>query len=109
MKLLVAGSRGIEEFDLSTYIPQNTDVIITGGAKGIDTIAERYADEHRLSKIIIRPQYNLYGRAAPLKRNEIMIDMADFVLVVWDGVSRGTKYTIDYAVKKNKEMQIIKI
>ena len=70
-------------------------------------IAEKYADQHHISKLILRPQYNLYGRAAPLKRNEIMVDLADAVLVVWDTHSKGTQYTIDYAKKKEKILTVI--
>lgn len=45
MKLLVAGSRSITSFDLSPYVPADVDLIITGGAKGVDTLAEVYARE----------------------------------------------------------------
>ncbi len=107
MKLLIAGSRSIKDFDLSPYIPKETTVIISGGAGGVDTLAEQYADINKMSKIIIRPQYNLYGRAAPIKRNDEMVEMADSVLVIWDGVSKGSKHTIDYARKKNKNVIVI--
>lgn len=107
MKLLIAGSREIEDFDISKYVSCDVDTILSGGAKGIDTLAEKYADKHRLSKIILKPKYELYGRAAPLKRNEELVKMADKVLVVWDGKSRGTKYTIDYAKKMNKDLEIV--
>ena len=109
MKLLIAGSRSITDFDLTKYIPTETDLIISGGANGIDTLAEEYADAHRISKVIIRPKYELYGRAAPLKRNEEMVDMADAVLVIWDGKSRGTKYTVDYAKKHGKAVTVIEV
>ena len=59
MKLLVAGSRSITNFDLSPYISKDVDVIISGGAGGIDFLAEQYADLHRISKYIVRPLYNL--------------------------------------------------
>ena len=108
MKLLIVGSRNIKDFDLSEYIPQNTDLIISGGATGIDSIAEKYADEHRISKLIIRPRYDLYGRAAPIKRNETMVDIADKVIIVWDGSSRGTKHTLEYAKKKEKNFTLVK-
>ena len=91
MKLLIAGSRGIENFDLSKYIEKDIDTILSGGAKGIDTLAEEYADKMRLSKIILRPRYDLYGKAAPIKRNEELVNMADKILIIWDGASKGTK------------------
>ena len=107
MKLLIVGSRSIKEFDISPYISQEIDTIISGGAQGIDALAERYADQHRLSKYILRPRYDLYGKAAPLKRNEEMVDAADVVLVIWDGRSKGAKYTAEYAKKKQKDLILI--
>ena len=107
MKLLIVGSRSISEFDLSPYISAEVDTIISGGANGVDSLAEKYADFHSLSKYIMRPRYDLYGRAAPLKRNEEMVDIADAVLVIWDGISKGTQYTVKYTKKKNKPIQIV--
>lgn len=107
MKLLIVGSRSIKKVDLSAYVPVETEMIISGGACGVDTAAERFADERRISKLILRPRYDLFGKGAPLKRNETMVDVADSVLVIWDGVSRGTKYTADYAKKKNKPVTIV--
>ena len=108
MKLLIVGSRSIENFDLSPYIDTNVSAIISGGACGIDTIAEQYADQHRLSKYIIRPRYELYGRAAPLYRNRQMVDMADSILIIWDGHSRGTQSTIQYAKDANKALTVVR-
>ena len=107
MKLLIVGSRSIADFDLSPYVSAEVDAIISGGADGMDTVAERYADARRLSKYILRPRYDLYGRAAPIKRNEQMVDMADAVLVVWDGRSKGTQYTVKYAEKVKKPLTLI--
>ena len=107
MKLLIAGSRSITDIDISPYIPEGTDCIITGGAKGIDRLAEIYADKMNISKIVMRPHYRLYKRGAPIKRNEEMVEMCDQVLVFWDGVSQGTKHTIDYAKKIGKPIDVI--
>ena len=109
MRLFVAGSRSIDDFDLSDHIPADVELIITGGARGIDALAEAYADSHRISKLILRPQYQRYGRAAPLKRNEKMVELADAVLVIWDGRSHGAKHTIEYAKKQNKPLTVLKI
>ena len=104
MKLLIIGSRSIVDFDLEDHVPDDVDLIISGGARGMDTVAERYADSHSIKKLIIRPQYERYGRGAPLKRNDEMVELCDAVLAVWDGNSRGTKYTLDYARKKGKKI-----
>ena len=108
MKLLIVGSRSITDFDLTPYISKNINTIISGGASGVDTLAEQYADKYRLSKMIIRPRYDLFGRVAPIKRNEQMVDMADAVLVIWDGHSKGSQYTIEFAKRKNKPITIVR-
>ena len=107
MKMLIVGSRSIKDFDLSPYIPKSVDTIISGGAKGIDSLAEQYADLHRLSKYILRPRYALYGRGAPLRRNEEMVHLADAVLIIWDGHSKGTEYTLKYCKKMNKAITLL--
>ena len=109
MKLLIAGSRSITEYDLAPHIPEDTELILSGGARGVDEIAERYADSRKISKLILRPQYSRYGRAAPIKRNDILVENCDRVLIIWDGVSKGTKHTIDYAVKIGKPVDVITV
>ena len=107
MKLLIVGSRSITDFDLSPYISAEVDTVISGGANGVDSLAEKYADMHKLSKYIIRPRYNLYGKAAPLKRNQELVELADAVLVIWDGSSKGTQYTLEYAKKLGKPVTLV--
>lgn len=104
MKLLIVGSRSIVDYDISAHIPEGVDLIISGGAVGIDTLAEKYADGQGIEKLIIRPCYEKFGRAAPIRRNEEMVDLCDAVLAVWDGKSRGTAYTLKYARKKGKKV-----
>jgi uncharacterized phage-like protein YoqJ len=53
------------------------------------------------------PWYDLYGRAAPLKRNEQMVDIADALLVIWDGRSKGTQHTLKYAEKMKKQVTLV--
>ena len=41
------------------------------------------------------------------KRNEYMVDKADYVIAVWNGTGSGTGNTVQYAQKKGKEVIII--
>ena len=107
IKLLIVGSRKLKDFDISLYIPKNVTHILSGGAEGVDTLAEQYADRHKISKTILYPRYDLYKKGAPLVRNDQLVDMCDRVLAFWDGKSRGTKHTIDYARKVGKPVNVI--
>ena len=106
MKVAIIGSRSLIDVDISKYVPQETTKIITGGAKGIDKLAEKYADENGIPKIVIKPNYRRYKKGAPLKRNEEIVKLADKIIALWNGKSRGTKFTIDYAKRVGKEVKI---
>ena len=106
MKIAVAGSRNITDIDLSPYISAQ-DEIISGGAKGVDSLAAAYARAHGLPLCEILPDYARYGRAAPIKRNYEIVDRAERVLVFWDGKSKGTLSVIKYAEKTGKPCQVI--
>lgn len=102
MKVAVAGSRNLCVEIPENCIPENATQIITGGARGIDLSAREYGRKHNIQVLEILPEYDLYGRSAPLKRNDIIIKLSDTVVVFWDGKSRGTKYVIDKCRKVNK-------
>ncbi len=106
MKVAIIGSRNLTNVEISKYIPENVTEIISGGARGIDTLAEGWADKNGISKIIIKPEYERYKRGAPLKRNEKIVELADVIIALWDGKSRGAKFTIDYAKKLKKEVKV---
>ena len=67
-----------------------------------------YALEHGMKLKEFLPNYEKYGRIAPLKRNITIIENADMVLAFWDGKSRGTKFTIDKAKQRGIPVQIIR-
>ena len=106
MKVAVIGSRGLIVNDLGKYLPENTTEIVSGGAKGIDTCARNYALSHDLKLTEFLPEYNKYGRGAPLKRNLQIIEYADVVIAFWDGKSRGTKYVIDNCKKQGVQVDV---
>ena len=106
MKVAVIGSRGLTINDLGKYLPEDTTEIVSGGAKGIDTCARNYALSHDLKLTEFLPEYNKYGRGAPLKRNLQIIEYADVVIAFWDGKSRGTKYVIDNCKKLGVQVDV---
>jgi hypothetical protein len=108
MRIAVTGSRSLES-DIAEFIPQGITEMISGGAQGIDTIAERWADENNVPKLIIRPNYARYGKAAPLVRSRTMVRISDLIVAVWDGKSRGTKYCIEYARRIGKPVKVYMI
>ena len=106
MKVGVIGSRGLTVSDLGKYLPKDTTEIVSGGAKGIDTCARDYALTHDIKLTEFLPEYNKYGRGAPLKRNLQIIEYADVVIAFWDGKSKGTKYVIDNCKKQGVQVDV---
>ena len=106
MKIAVVGSRSITDVDLSAYL-SDCDEIVSGGARGVDTCAAEYAKSHGIKLTELLPEYARYGRAAPIVRNQQIVDYADHILIFWDGKSRGTASVIQYAQKIKKPYQII--
>ena len=109
MKVAIIGSRNLTVNDLESYLPEGVTKIVSGGAKGIDNCAGKYARANGLKLTEFFPEYDKYGRSAPLKRNLQIIEYADCVLAFWDGQSRGTKYVIDNCKKKNKKVSVFTI
>lgn len=106
MKIAVIGSRNLRVADLARYLPENVTEIVSGGAKGIDTCARKYAQEKGLALTEFLPDYKKYGSWAPLKRNLDIIEYADIVIAFWDGISKGTKYVIENCKKKGKKITV---
>ena len=94
MKVAVVGSRSFCVTNLEKYLPEETTELISGGAAGVDTSAREYALAHDIPLTEFLPDYQRYGRVAPLKRNISIIENADLVLAFWDGASRGTNFVI---------------
>ena len=106
LHVAVIGSRGITQADLARYLPAETAMLISGGAPGVDTLAEEYAKQHGLPIRVIRPNYALYGRRAPLFRNRQIVECADLVVAIWDGSSPGTAFTVEYARERGVPVRL---
>ena len=107
MKLAVIGSRNLVIENLEDYVSDKVTEIVSGGAKGIDCCAAEFAIARGLKLTEFFPEYQRYGRAAPIKRNERIVDYADEVLAFWNGKSKGTLSVIKYCEKNNVPCRII--
>lgn len=108
MKVAIIGSRNIIVNNIGKYIPDNTSEIVSGGARGVDTCAREYAIKNNIKLTEFLPEYGKYGRNAPLKRNLLIIDYADYVIAFWDGKSRGTRFVIEESKKRGKHVKLYK-
>ena len=106
MKIAIIGSRGLHVNDLERYLPEGITEIVSGGARGIDSDARAYAKAHGIPLKEFLPDYERFGRSAPLKRNLEIIAYADVVLAFWDGQSRGTKYVIDHCREQHVPVRV---
>ena len=111
MKVAVIGSRGldVDEKTIEGLLPRYFTEIVSGGAKGIDACAKAYALAYGVPIKEFLPDYDRYGRAAPIKRNEQIINYADCVVAIWDGRSKGTKNVIDLCRKIGKSVTVYEI
>lgn len=109
MRTAVIGSRNLSVSDLGAYLPEGTEEIVSGGAKGVDASAREYAQTHGVRLMEFLPDYRRYGKGAPLRRNIDIIEHADTVLAFWDGMSKGTKFVIDECVRRGVPVQVIRL
>lgn len=119
-KILICGSRTITDEqavfrildeELFSDIPRIRE-IVSGGARGIDHIGEKWAHQHGIGVRLFVPQWEkggVYGRSAGIVRNRQMVDYADEVIAIWDGQSKGTESTIGFARDQNKLRKVIKM
>ena len=94
MKTAIIGSRSLTVTNLEKYLPADTTEIVSGGARGIDTCAREYTKRCGIPLTEFLPDYEKYGKAAPLFRNDLIVEYSDMVIAFWDGKSRGTQYVI---------------
>lgn len=114
-RVAVIGSRSFANYNLlkekldyflSTF-KDDEIIIISGGAKGADSLAEKYAREKGYKIKVYLPDYNKYpGKVAPLKRNETIMENSDVVVAFTNG-SRGTQNTLKHAEKRNLPIRIV--
>ncbi len=110
-KVAVVGSRTITDYSFIKNLldgkKDQIQSIISGGANGIDSLAERWAKENNIPITIFLPDWNTYGKRAGYVRNESIIKECDMCLALWDGESKGTLHSVNLCKKHQKPHLLI--
>lgn len=110
MNVIIAGGRDITDYDLVERAVSNSgfdiEQVVSGGAKGVDTLAVLYAQKHNKLLAVFMADWDRHGRKAGPIRNGQMAEYADALIAIWDGKSKGTKNMIDQAMAKGMPVYI---
>ncbi len=115
MKIAIVGSRTFEDYELlckfigsvlSDGELASVEAVVSGAARGADTLAERYAAERGLEMIVFPAEWKKYGRRAGFIRNVDIIRECDICFAFWDGESHGTKHDIELCDETGKPCHI---
>ena len=116
-KIIIAGGRDFMDYNLLkekvNKILQEKKVthkivIISGCARGADTLGLRYASENTFDVEEYPADWDKYGKKAGYMRNVEMAKNADALIAFWDGKSKGTKHMIDIATERNLPIRVIR-
>lgn len=116
-KVVVAGSREFDNYNLLKksldYFLQNKIqegyeiIIISGGAKGADSLAEIYTKEKGFKLTVYKAEWDKYGRKAGYLRNIVIGKEGDCLVAFWNKKTNGTRNMINIMIKLNKPVRII--
>lgn len=117
-RLCVAGSRNFNNVQLAEEVLSqvfnfiakkhgDAITIISGGAKGADSVGELVAHKHHYDIERYLPDWDRYGKSAGYKRNQSMCAASNGCVVFWDGSSRGSHHMIDICRKAGKPIMVV--
>lgn len=92
-RVAIVGSREFKRLESVRKFVESlpiTTVVVSGGAKGVDTVAEFAAARRGMKTMVILPDYVKYGKRAPLIRNDKIVEDCDELVAFWNGESTGT-------------------
>lgn len=110
-RIAVIGSRTISstmevESILNNLLSGNGPfTLVSGGAEGPDTIAEKWAGRHELETSIHSVDWDENNNAG-IKRNAALIADAEVLIAFWDGVSPNTLDAIKKAKTQKKPHRV---
>ena len=110
---IIAGSRdNVSQVHIDhamTKIDWNVSKVISGTARGADVFGEVWAVRNGIPVDRYPADWDKFGKSAGYKRNEQMATVAEALVAVWDGESRGTSHMIDIAKKNGLKVYVHKV
>ncbi len=112
-KVAIIGSRDFKNKELldSTMKKLQENIIIekiiSGGAKGADTLGVQWANKNNIETLVFNPDFKKHKRAYHF-RNRQIVKESDLIVAFWNGHSTGTKYTVTFAKTLEKEVIVVK-
>lgn len=110
-RIAVVGSRVFGDYDLLDNVLKEfvepEDLIISGGAIGADSMAQRWVKENGGSILIHYPNKKLHGQSAPFVRNRFIAEDAEIVLAFYASgkfQQGGTANTVNHARELGREI-----
>ena len=93
MKVIIAGSRHIDDFDTLQALIEGTgwdiDEVVSGGCHGVDMMGEQWAEQNGIPVKQFVADWIRFGREAGELRNREMAQYADGLILLWDAKSPG--------------------
>ena len=115
MKVIIAGSRDIEDFDLVVQAVEDSGFeiteVVSGKARGIDSLGEKWALENDIPVKEFPAAWRVDGRYNPNagpERNIQMARYADALIAITYG-SSGTSHMIKVAKMQGLQVHILMV
>ncbi len=115
MRVAIVGSRDFTDFEkleheiLKRISVDKIEKVVSGGAKGADTLARLFAEKHQIPFVEFKADWARYGRGAGPLRNTTIIENADIVFAFPTATSRGTHDSIRKAKEMGKIVKVIEV
>lgn len=111
MNIAVIGSRTFDnyrklELTLDTIIKErgySNITIVSGGARGADSLAEKYAKNRGYALIVKKADWDRYGKRAGYLRNEEMAEIADICVGFVVNDSKGSTMMLKLCANRGIE------
>lgn len=104
MKAIVCGGRTYSDLKYTFQVLDlclewwKLTTIITGGARGADTMAHEWALRRKLQTEVYHADWDTYGKAAGMIRNRLMLEQQPNVVIAFPGTT-GTENMITISRK----------